>query len=129
MNKRIEIKFKCQGSGNCCVSRGSHGFVYLTYKDIIRFSKFFKLNIIQFMEKYCFKTNNLFHLKEMNNNGNCIFLKKNKCSVYKARPEQCRTWPFWSENINPKGWKTEILKFCPGLGKGKFYSKKQWVII
>ena len=28
------IKFQCQGSANCCVSRGSYGYVYLSKKDI-----------------------------------------------------------------------------------------------
>ena len=32
------IRFECQGSGNCCVSRESYGFVNLSDKDIIRFS-------------------------------------------------------------------------------------------
>ena len=32
------IRFECQGSGNCCVSRGSYGFVYLSKKDIKRLS-------------------------------------------------------------------------------------------
>ena len=26
------IKFQCQESSNCCVSRGSHGFVFLSKK-------------------------------------------------------------------------------------------------
>ena len=27
------IKFQCQGSSNCCVSRGMYGYVYLSKKD------------------------------------------------------------------------------------------------
>ncbi len=34
------IRFECQGSGNCCVSRGTYGFVYLSKKDIKKRSKF-----------------------------------------------------------------------------------------
>ena len=62
------------------------------------------------------------HLKEVNKNGNCIYLKDKKCSVYKARPTQCRTWPFWKENMNAKKWNNHIKNFCPGVGKGKKYS-------
>ena len=61
-------------------------------------------------------------MKELDKKRNCIFLKKKKCIVYKARPEQCRTWPFWPENMNAKKWKKEIINFCPGIGKGKKYS-------
>ena len=38
MQKKIYdkgIKFKCQGSANCCVSRGSYGFVFLSKKDLL----------------------------------------------------------------------------------------------
>ena len=34
------IRFKCQGSSNCCVSRGSYGYVYLSKKDLIKIAKY-----------------------------------------------------------------------------------------
>ena len=33
------INFKCQGSSNCCVSRGNYGYVYLSKKDLKTRSK------------------------------------------------------------------------------------------
>jgi Fe-S-cluster containining protein len=118
------IRFKCQGSSNCCVSRGEYGFVYLSNKDIQRLCLFTKLKKNDFIRLYCDKTDEFTHLREKNKNGNCIFLKNKKCSIYKARPTQCRTWPFWSENLNAKKWNGEISKFCPGIGKGEIISKK-----
>ena len=119
------IKFKCQGSSNCCVSRGSYGYVYLTKKDLQRFSQYFKISTLLFKKKYCQYSDGYLHLKEVNKNGNCIFLKNKRCSVYKARPTQCRTWPFWKENMNAKKWNNDIKNFCPGIGKGKKYSYDQ----
>ena len=119
------INFECQGSSNCCVSRGSYGYVYLNNKDLKRFSNFFKIKINNFINKYCSKRESYLHLKEIKKNGNCIFLKDKKCSVYKARPEQCRTWPFWPENMYAKTWKNDLLNFCPGIGKGRYYSSKE----
>ena len=113
------INFKCQNSGNCCVSRGNYGYVYLTKKDIKRISIFFKISVNFFKKKYCEYTNGYLHLKEIHKNGNCQFLYKNKCNIYKVRPTQCRTWPFWNENMNAKGWNNSVLNFCPGIGKGK----------
>ena len=72
------IRFECQGSANCCVSRSSYGYVYLSKKDINRLSKFLKLSIIDFLEVYCKKTNGLTHLKEIKKNGDCLFLEKKK---------------------------------------------------
>ena len=76
------IHFECQGSSNCCVSRGTYGFVYLSKKDLIRLSRFTKLKISDFIKLYCDKTNGFTHLKEKNKNGNCLFLeKKNVLSI------------------------------------------------
>ena len=119
------IRFECQGSGKCCVSRGSIGYVYLTNNDINRFAKYLKLNKKQFIKTYCKKDNEFIYLKEINRNGDCIFLDNKRCTVYRARPNQCRSWPFWPENMNSKTWTNEIENFCPGVGKGKLYSKKE----
>ena len=119
------IKFECQGSGNCCVSRGSYGFVYLSDIDLKRFSKYFKISIKKFKEKYCQITDGFIHLSEKYKmNGNCIFLKEKKCTVYNSRPTQCRTWPFWNENMNAKVWNEDIAINCPGIGKGKLIKSK-----
>ena len=119
------INFECQGSAKCCVSRGSFGYVYLSLKDRKRLAKYFGLKILDFIKKYCDKNDNYYHLKELNINGDCIFLNQKKCSVYKSRPEQCRTWPFWPENMNSKSWKKDVLNYCPGIGKGKFYNSEK----
>ena len=44
----------------------------------------------------------------------CVFfdLEKKCCSIYEARPTQCRTFPFWDyfkEN------KEEVFKECPAI--------------
>ena len=119
------IKFKCQGSSNCCISRGNHGFVFLSNKDLNRLSKHFNLSKNEFIEKYCESTDNYIHLKEISKIGECIFLINKKCSVYKSRPTQCRTWPFWPENMKSKTWNKDVLNFCPGIGKGKLFNKEK----
>ncbi len=117
------IQFECQGSGKCCVSRGQYGYVYLTLNDRKRFAKFLKISTLSFTRKYCSKTDGYFHLK-ISKNENCMFLDAKRCSAYEARPTQCRTWPFWPENMNVKVWEKEVKAFCPGIGKGKLYSKE-----
>ena len=114
-----KIKFKCQSSSNCCVSRGLYGFVYLSNRDALRIANFLNISNKIFKKKYCDITDGYLHLKEIYKNGNCQFLDKKKCSIYKSRPTQCRTWPFWAENMNAKKWNKEIINFCPGIGKGE----------
>ncbi|MDR3607855.1 MAG: YkgJ family cysteine cluster protein [Oligoflexia bacterium] len=117
------IRFECQGTGRCCASRGSYGYVYLTLEDRRRFAKYFKISTLAFTRRHCAKTNGYFHLKEIK--GDCQFLEGKGCSAYDARPAQCRTWPFWPENMNARTWSREVKAFCPGVGKGKLYSEAE----
>ncbi len=119
------IRFECQGSANCCVSRGNHGYVFLCKRDLSRLAKHFKISLKKFKTNYCKTTDGFIHLKEIKKNGECIFLKNAKCKVYKNRPTQCRTWPFWPENMNSKIWNKDVVNFCPGIGKGKLISRKK----
>ena len=125
MDKRIfkeGVNFKCQGSSNCCISRGNYGYVYLSKKDLASIAKYLNISVNNFKKNYCEYSDGYLHLKEIYSNGNCQFLDNKRCSIYPARPTQCRTWPFWKKNMNTKKWNKEILNFCPGIGKGKLIS-------
>jgi Fe-S-cluster containining protein len=38
---------------------------------------------------------------------------------------QCRTWPFWTENIKSlKAWEESVENFCPGVNNGKLHTAK-----
>lgn len=116
------LKFECQGSGKCCTSHGEYGFVFLTLKDRQRLAKHLNISTIQFTKTFCQRTKGYFHLREEEGKPDCLFLKKSSCSVYSARPTQCRTWPFWPEVLNAKTWKKEVARFCPGVNKGKLHT-------
>lgn len=119
------VRFQCQGSGNCCTSRGEYGFVFLTLQDRKNMAKLLKVSTTVFTKKYCDKLNGVFHLKEDKKNPDCLFLKGKRCTVYAARPTQCKTWPFWPEVMNAKTWNKEVVGFCPGIGKGPKISGTQ----
>lgn len=126
------IRFECQGSGKCCTSRGSYGYVFLTGKDQKRFAKYFKISTAAFLKKYCGTQNGYVFLLEPDQVGmadhpvgDCMFLKNKQCTVYEARPEHCRTWPFWPENMNPKTWRKDVASYCAGIGKGKLHTREE----
>ncbi|MDJ0926616.1 MAG: YkgJ family cysteine cluster protein [Gammaproteobacteria bacterium] len=112
---RAGVRFQCQGSGNCCVSHGEYGYVYVTLADRRRLAATLGIKTQQFTRRYCIKTEGLFHLDMKN--GDCVFLDGKRCAVYDGRPTQCRTWPFWPENMPAKRW-AAIAEFCPGIGQG-----------
>lgn len=118
------LRFECQGSGKCCTSRGEYGYVYLTAEDRRAMANYLKLKQGTFTRRYCEKTDGYFHLKS-GPTPDCIFLKDKRCEVYEARPSQCRTWPFWPENMNAKTWNRDVASFCPGVGKGRLYTSAE----
>ena len=56
--------------------------------------------------------------------GDCVLFDSvsRKCTVYGARPRQCRTWPFWDSNLKtPEDWK-HTCSVCPGSGQGQLHT-------
>lgn len=78
-----------------------------------------------FTRTYCEKTNGAWHLREETGKPDCQFLRGKRCGIYEARPEQCRTWPFWPEVMNAKRWNDDVKSFCPGVGKGRLWTAKE----
>ena len=117
---RDGIRFECQGEGRCCVSRGKYGYVYLSFRDRRRLAAHFRISTAEFTARYAELEDGMYQLRY--GDKDCPFLKDNRCAVYKARPWQCRTWPFWPENMESGVWEKEVQAWCPGAGKGRLYS-------
>lgn len=117
------IRFECTGCGECCRARGGYGYIYVNIEERRRLAKHLGLETRAFTLKHCEKTDGLFHLR--NPAKNCEFLDGSRCTVYKARPQQCRTWPFWPENMSARVWSTEVRRDCPGVGMGRLYTPEE----
>jgi len=96
------IRFKCQGEGKCCVTRGRYGYVYLSFSDRRRLAAHFRMSTTAFTAAFTKKVDGLYELRYTGRD--CPFLRDYRCAVYEARPWQCRTWPFWPENMNSVVW-------------------------
>jgi len=56
-----------------------------------------------------------------NDGDNCIFYGEKGCTIYEARPTQCRTFPFWQANLKSHyRWKI-IEEECEGIGQGRLF--------
>lgn len=107
------LRFKCTGCGKCCT--GAPGYVWLNERDIERLSSHFELSREEFLRRYTRYTNGAYSLKEVAKTFDCILLSKKSCSAYTARPEQCRLFPWWPENLSSKEAWEEAGKSCEGI--------------
>jgi uncharacterized protein len=115
------LKFQCTGCGDCCT--GAPGFVWVTNDEIEILAAELGLDVAAFERKYVRNIGARKSLKELKKSFDCVFLDADtrKCTVYSARPRQCRTWPFWDSNVRtPEAW-ASTCQVCPGSGTGRLY--------
>ena len=132
------LQFTCSQCGNCCT--GGPGFVWISEQEVARLAAFLGITPEETVEKYCRDVGGRLSLKEFRNaagNYDCVFLKEEKiaaaggfiqtrrrCTVYEVRPLQCRTWPFWPENLwSRKTW-DHAARRCHGMNAGKRHYTK-----
>jgi Fe-S-cluster containining protein len=114
------LRFECTQCGNCCT--GAPGYVWVNREEIEALARKLNLSVPQFERRYVRTVGIRKSLIEYAN-GDCVFFDSHgrKCTVYDARPRQCRTWPFWKSNVeSPHAWQ-QTCAVCPGSGKGKLY--------
>ncbi len=114
------LRFTCTECGDCC--SGAPGYVWVTNEEIVALAAAVGIAIEDFEDQYVRRVGARKSLKEFPN-GNCVFLdgQSRKCTVYAARPRQCRTWPFWDSNLETPGdWK-QACAVCPGSGQGQLH--------
>jgi len=126
------LRFSCIRCSACC--RYESGYVFLSAKDVGRLKSAFKMGDEEFIKTYCRwvpSANGSLQLSlKEKSNYDCIFWKaeagastrEGACSVYEARPLQCRTFPFWSSVVDSSESWEMVAADCPGMGKGVFHS-------
>jgi len=50
--------------------------------------------------------------------GKCVFLKDDSCTIYQTRPLICRFYPFQLKNPRNNRYAFTYTNECPGIGKG-----------
>lgn len=117
------LAFSCTRCGACCT--GAPGYVWVDLEQIGRLAKHLGQAVEAFSARYVRRVASRYSLVERSN-GDCIFWdRESGCSVYEARPDQCRSWPFWPENVEtPEDW-ARTCGVCPGSGQGRVHSVQE----
>jgi hypothetical protein len=111
------LQFECTQCGNCC--SGAPGYVWTTLDDMQRIADYLKQSFDDFTRTYVRRIGGRYSLTEKAN-YDCSFLTRDAqgkagCSIYPVRPMQCRTWPFWDDNLKaPNAWDRAASR-CPGM--------------
>ncbi|MHC5053650.1 MAG: YkgJ family cysteine cluster protein [Planctomycetota bacterium] len=109
------LRFGCTACGGCC--GGFPGFVWVSDEEAEVLGARFDLSAKEFRAEYCRRVGTRWTLRETGN-WNCVLLVRGKCRVYDDRPVQCRTFPFWDENLDcPEDW-ARAARHCPGMDSG-----------
>jgi Fe-S-cluster containining protein len=114
------LRFECTQCGNCCT--GAPGFVWVNRHEIETLARHLGTSVEDFEARFVRQVGIRKSLIEYDN-GDCVFFDNaaRKCTVYEARPGQCRTWPFWQSNVRTKKAWDATCAVCPGSGQGKLY--------
>lgn len=113
--------FTCTSCGKCCT--GFEGYVWVDEARIKTIADFLGLSVEATAQRYVRQVGKRLSLVEKKN-YDCVFWDKG-CTIYPVRPTQCRTFPFWPENLeSPEDWE-EVAGECPGVNHGARYSLQE----
>jgi uncharacterized protein len=118
------LRFQCSQCGDCCT--GAPGHVWVNKSEIEALAAQLQISVPEFEERFVRQVGLRKSLVEYDN-GDCVFFdsESRKCTVYEARPRQCKTWPLWDSNVRtPKAW-AQTCEVCPGSGKGNLVPVEQ----
>ena len=101
-------------AGRCCT--GESGYIYVTKVEIENIAKLLEMDVREFVNQYLFKKMYKYSIKEKKKGDEyeCVFYdaSANGCTIYDARPSQCKTFPFWDYY---KKRVDELKLECPGI--------------
>lgn len=115
----LGLSFECTRCGACCT--GAEGYVWVTEAEVERLAEYVAMDINSFGRRYLRVSHGRLSLVERPG-GDCVFWDRSiGCQVYGARPDQCRSWPFWHSNLADEGAWKRTGEQCPGCDQGKLY--------
>ena len=115
------IRIKCLRCGACCTVEP--GTIYVSHEEIVPLAAHLRLSVDDFIQQYLYPFKDSYSIGE-HADGRCLFYEDG-CRIYPVRPKQCRTFPFWVSILRSEARWDSIRRACPGIGKGRIYSKEE----
>ncbi len=97
----LQDSFQCVKCGRCC---REHTEIEFSMDDLKQASRKQGMNVPQFIRRYGLKRTSyegigVYHALKLANGERCPFFDGSECTIYEARPDVCRRYPF----LTPEG--------------------------
>ena len=122
------LQFTCSQCGDCCT--GPPGVVWASDEELLEIAEYLGKPIAEIRLFHTRLVRGRVSLTEFAN-GDCTFFDgaTRKCTIYPVRPAQCRTWPFWSSNLESESSWNWVESQCPGAGCGELIPVEQILML
>ena len=118
------VRFRCVKCGICCGdTEEKNRRILLLPQEAEQIEK----TALQSTERFAVKINGVepynYEMKKRVEDGKCIFLENDRCTIYAARPLICRFYPFELKSSCDGRYSFLFTEECPGIGKGGILGK------
>jgi len=112
------VRFRCGRCGLCCGdAKDKIRSILLLKIEADHISKRTLIDLDEFAEKIEGFEPYVYQMRKTED-GKCLFLKDNSCSIYQIRPLICRFYPFQLKNLGNNRYAFTYTGECPSIGKG-----------
>jgi Fe-S-cluster containining protein len=117
------VRFKCLKCALCCGDTKSRVRSILLLKfEADRISQKTLKGVDDFAEKINGFKPYIYRMKKLED-GKCVFLKANSCTIYQIRPLICMFYPFEVKEVRRNRYAFAYTDECPAIGKGPQLAK------
>ncbi len=122
-----KVQFKCVKCGICCGdTKDKTRHILLLAEEANDLASTTNQPISDFALKIEDKSPYDYEMKKTVEDGKCVFLRQNRCTMYSKRPLICRFYPFGLKTAEKEQRVFYYTKECPGIGKGKPMGKEDF---
>jgi Fe-S-cluster containining protein len=117
-------RFRCTKCGICCGdTEEKTRHILLLKTEAEQIAKATLKPILAFAEKIENRTPYVYEMKKASEDRKCVFLDKNRCTIYLLRPLICRFYPFELKTAHGEKYAFLFTEECPGINKGRILSE------
>ena len=118
------VRFRCVKCGICCGdTKEKNRRILLLPQEAEQIAK----TSLQPTARFAVKINGMepysYEMKKRMDDGKCIFLEKDHCTIYATRPLICRFYPFELKSSRDGKYSFLFTEECPGIGEGGILSE------